>query len=152
VIHTVYKSDNILRRKVFTTMNKKEEAILLHEKGHNCAQSVACPFSKELGVDTKEVFKLAEAFGLGMGSMGTCGAVTAMALVVGMKMSDGNMEDPKTKRECYEMMKKLTEEFEKKNKSIVCSEIRGVETGEVLRSCDGCVEDAIELLEKNLFK
>ncbi len=46
----------------------------------------------ELGMDEKEVFKLMEPFGFGMGTMGTCGAVSAMAAVVGMNVSDGNLE------------------------------------------------------------
>ena len=79
------------------------------------------------------------------------GEGTVEALVTGMKMSDGNMDHPQTKRECYKMMQKLTEEFTKKNSSIVCSEIKGVHTGQVLRSCDGCIEDAVELLDKYLL-
>ena len=68
-----------------------------------------------------------------------------------MKMSDGNLDNPQTKRACYDMMQKLTEEFVKKNGSIVCREIKGVDTGKVLRSCDGCIEDAVELLDKYLL-
>ena len=83
--------------------------------------------------------------------MGTCGAVSAMALVVGMKMSDGNLDHPGTKKECYKMMKELTEAFVSKNGSMICSEIKGVETKKVLRSCDGCIEDAVALLDKYLL-
>ena len=45
-------------------------------------------------------------------------------------------------------MKELTQKFIEKNQSIICREIKGVDTGVVLRSCDGCVEDAAELLEE----
>ena len=132
-------------------MTRKEQALMLHKSGFNCAQSVACSFCNVMGSDPQQVFKVAEPLGFGMGNMGTCGAVSAMALVTGMKMSDGNMDHPQTKRECYKMMQKLTEEFTKKNSSIVCSEIKGVHTGQVLRSCDGCIEDAVELLDKYLL-
>ena len=114
-------------------MNRKEMAVMLHGKGFNCAQSVACAFCHVMGADPEQVFKHAEAFGFGMGTMGTCGAVSAMALVTGMKLSDGNMDDPKTKRQCYDMMKTLTGEFEKKNSSIICSQLKGVDTGTPLR-------------------
>jgi hypothetical protein len=48
-------------------------------------------------------------------------------------------------------MKEAIEKFEQKNKSIICKEIKGVETGEVLRSCDGCIEDAVAILDELLL-
>lgn len=123
-----------------------------HTKGYNCAQAVACAFSERFGKDEKEVFELMEAFGFGMGTMGTCGAVSAMAAVVGMNVSDGNLEKPSTKRASYKAMKELTEKFIEKNKSVICREIKGVDSGEVLRSCNGCISDAVELLEEYLNK
>ena len=83
--------------------------------------------------------------------METCGVISGMAMVVGMKMSDGNLENPRTKRECYRMMQQLIDEFRQKNGSIICREIKGTDTGTVLRSCDGCIEDAVELLDKHLL-
>ncbi len=132
-------------------MDRKEQAIMLHKNGFNCAQSVACTFCSVMGADPVSTFKLAEPLGFGMGSMGTCGAVSAMALVVGMKMSDGSLDKPGTKKECYKMMKELTEAFVNKNGSMICKEIKGVETKKVLRSCDGCIEDAVALLDKYLL-
>ena len=132
-------------------MNRKETALHLHDSKFNCAQSVACAFCNVMGADAETTFRLAEPLGFGMGSMGTCGAVSAMALVVGMKMSDGALDNPQTKKECYAMMQKLTDEFIKKNGSINCREIKGVDTGKVLRSCNGCIEDAVELLDKYLL-
>ena len=113
------------------------KALENHKKGYNCAQAVACAFSEQLGMDEKEVFKLMEPFGFGMGTMGTCGAVSAMAAVVGMNVSDGNLEVPTTKRKSYQDMKALTEKFLEKNSSVICREIKGVDTGKVLRSCGG---------------
>jgi C_GCAxxG_C_C family probable redox protein len=86
-----------------------------------------------------------------MGNMGTCGAVSGMAVVIGMMKSDGNLDNPKTKKQCYSLMKEAIEKFEQKNKSIICKEIKGVETGEVLRSCDGCIEDAVAILDELLL-
>lgn len=124
-----------------------KKAVANHKKGYNCAQSVACAFCRQLGRDEKEVFELMEAFGLGMGTMGTCGVVSAMAAVVGMKESDGNLDAPGTKKVCYKKMKELTEKFIEMNKSTICREIKGVDTGKVLRSCEGCIEDAATILD-----
>ena len=132
-------------------MDRKEQALALHEHGFNCAQSVACSFCNVMGADPETTFRLAEPFGLGMGAMETCGVISGMAMVVGMNKSDGDMDNPKTKRECYQLMQNLIAEFKEKNGSIVCREIKGVDTGNVLRTCDGCIEDAVELLDKYLL-
>lgn len=122
-----------------------ERAVALHKKGYNCAQSVACAFADELGMDEKEVFRLMEGFGLGMGCMGTCGAVSGMTAIAGMRSSDGNTEKPGSKKTSYKAAKEMIRRFEEKNTSIICREIKGVDTKKVLRSCDGCVEDAAEI-------
>ena len=127
-----------------------ERAVENHRKGYNCAQAVACAFCEKLGRDEKEVFEMMEAFGLGMGTRGTCGAVSGMAAVAGMVESDGALDAPRTKKQSYKAMKELTEKFIAKNQSVICREIKGVETGKVLRSCPGCVQDAAELLEEYL--
>lgn len=45
------------------------------------------------------------------------------------------------------MSRKLSDRFREKNGSVICKELKGIETGEMLRSCPGCVEDAAEILE-----
>ena len=129
---------------------KVQRADELHNKGYNCAQAVACVFADELGMKESEVFRLMEGFGFGMGTMGTCGAVSAMAAVVGMKNSDGNLDRPSTKRSSYKQMSELTDKFLSMNKSIICREIKGIDSGVVLRSCPGCIEDAVVILEEYL--
>lgn len=132
-------------------MDRKELAVKLHKQNFNCAQAVACSFCNVLGYDPETVFKLAEGYGFGMGNMDTCGAVSAMAMVIGMKESDGNMDDPKSKRKCYALMKEAIAKFKEKNQSTICREIKGVGGGQVLRSCDGCIEDAVEILDELLL-
>jgi hypothetical protein len=51
----------------------------------------------------------------------------------------------------YKMMQNLIKEFADKNGSIICREIKGVDTGKVMRSCDGCIEDAVAILDKYLL-
>ena len=127
------------------------KALENHKKGYNCAQAVACAYCDLFGVEEKEAFKMAEAFGFGMGTMGTCGAVSAMAMLAGMKCSDGNLQKPASKKTCYKTMQEMTKQFQDKNKSLICREIKGVDTGEILRSCDGCIEDAAKIVEKILL-
>ena len=136
-------------------MTQKSErvakALENHKKGYNCAQAVACAYADLFGVDEETAFKMTEGFGFGMGTMGTCGAVSGMAALAGMKNSDGNLDAPATKKETYKLMKAMTKAFLDKNGSIICREIKGVDTGKVLRSCDGCIEDAAAIVEETLL-
>ncbi|WP_303857896.1 C-GCAxxG-C-C family protein [Aminicella lysinilytica] len=132
-------------------MDRKELSMELHKQGFNCAQCVVCSYCNVLGYDPVTAFKMAEAFGFGMGSAGTCGAVSGMAMVIGMKTSDGDLDNPKTKRESYNLMRRATGEFLRKNKSIVCREIKGMDGGPVLCSCDDCIQDAIGILDELLL-
>ena len=122
-----------------------EQALTFHKKGFNCAQAVACAFADDLGRDQREIFRIMEAFGFGMGAMETCGALSGMTAVIGMKESDGNLEKPATKRICYRISKELLRQFREKNGSVICRELKGVETKKPLRSCNGCIQDAVEL-------
>ena len=132
-------------------MDRKEQAVMLHKNNFNCAQSTACVFCNVMGHDPVEVFKLAEAFGYGMGTTRTCGAVSGMALVARMKISDGDLDNPSTKKECYAMMEKLTDAFLAKNGSLECRVLKGLDTGEPLKSCDEYIKDAVEILDKYLL-
>ena len=122
-----------------------EQALANHKKGYNCAQAVACAFAEDLGRDEKEIFEIMESFGFGMGAMETCGAISGMAAVIGMKESDGNLDKPGTKKTCYRISKELIRRFQEKNGSVVCRELKGIDTKKMLRSCNGCIEDATEL-------
>ena len=84
-------------------MNKVEEALAYHKQGYNCAQAVACVFAEELGIEEKEIFRMSEGFGFGMGTMGTCGAVSGMAIVAGLLNSDGNLKQPRSKPQTYKV-------------------------------------------------
>lgn len=132
-------------------MTKKELAIANHDKNFNCAQAVACAFSEEIGVEESTLFKACEGFGLGMGCMEcTCGALTGAITLAGFKNSDGNTFHPKTKADTYKLSRQLVEQFREKTGSTLCKELKGVETGKVLRSCPECIMDGVETVQKVL--
>lgn len=133
-------------------MTKKELAIENHNKGYNCCQAVACAFSNEIGLDESILFKACEGFGLGMGCMEcTCGAISGAIMIAGLKNSTANLNGPKSKAATYQISKELVNRFQEKNGATICKELKGLETGKVLRSCEGCIEDATELVESILF-
>ena len=123
-----------------------------HTRGYNCAQIVLCSYAEELGIDEETLFRISEGFGAGMGGMmQTCGAVTAMFMALGLANSSGDLQACDTKTQTMKKVRELAAEFEKKNGSIVCRELKGIDTGKVLRSCDGCIEDGIRILGKYLL-
>ncbi len=125
-------------------MNRKERAVELHKKGYNCAQAVFCTFCDIFGIEEETAFKISQGFGGGMGGMqdGTCGAVS------GMYMLAGFLYEGKTKAEVYGLVQKMAKDFKEMNKTTICKELKGTETGVAIRSCDGCIEDAVEIAEK----
>ena len=131
--------------------NRYDKVMENFKKGYNCAQSVACAYADLYNVDEKDAFRATECFGRGMGMMATCGAVSAMAYLVGLKVSDGKLDAPNSKLACYDTLAPMTQEFLDKNKSINCRELKGLDTGVMLRSCPGCMQDAAAIIEKNLL-
>ena len=58
-------------------MTRVKETIARHDKGYNCAQSVACTYADLVGLDEATMFKVTEGLGKGMGgTLATCGART----------------------------------------------------------------------------
>lgn len=130
---------------------KQDYAVELHSKGYNCAQAVACTFCKEFGVDEEEMFRIAEGFGLGMGMMEMCGALSGMMMIMGLAGSVGNPEKgPITKGKTYKTVKMNALKFKEKNGSYLCRELKGVDTGKVLCTCPQCIKDAVALTEEYL--
>ena len=83
-------------------------------------------------------------------SNGTCGAVSGAVMTAGFKNSTANFDGPKSKADTYAICKKILDAFEKKNGSLVCKDLKGIETGVVLRSCPGCIEDAVDIVQEVL--
>ena len=129
-----------------------EKAIERHHMGYNCAQAVACTYCDLLGFDEETTFKMVEGFGFGMGTMnGTCGALSGAVAVLGMMNSKG-LGQYVSKKSGYAIGREIEEGFVAKNGATICRALKGVVTGKVLRSCDGCIEDACAEVEKMLAK
>lgn len=138
---------------MMNTEERVKKAYELHHKGYNCAQAVVGAYSDLADTDEKTLLKISEGFGGGMGAMqDTCGAVTGMFMLAGMVNSAGDVEEKQTKAQTYQVVRELATEFQKKNQSIICRELKGGETGNVLRSCDGCIEDAVRIVSDSLCK
>lgn len=124
-----------------------------HKKGYNCAQAVACTYCDLVGVSEEEAFRSTEAFGLGMGGMlGTCGALSGAVYLASLATSDGNLENPSTKKASYALSRELLNRFEEKNGSVICRVLKGLEgEGSVAVPCPICISTACDLVEQVLF-
>ena len=130
-------------------MNRKELALKKHKDGYCCAAAVLCAFGDLTGLDERTALNLSEGFGGGIGGMhSVCGAVTGMLMAADLILGKADPEDPKaTKQQSYVRTKLLAMQFVDKNSSMICAELLGGNGRPKLRSCDGCIEDAVEILE-----
>ena len=131
---------------------RAERAQSLHNKGYNCAQAVVCAYCDLFGLDEETAYKMAEGFGLGMGMMDTCGALSAAFMLAGMQGSKGTEHPGETKAQTYKTTKMLAAAFREKNGTYLCRELKGIADGKMRRSCRGCIEDACSLIETALIK
>ncbi len=123
-------------------MERKEQAVEL-KKHMNCCQAVLCAYADEVGLPIETLKKIGSAFGGGMGAMkGNCGALCGAELVLGLLKSEGGR--------IHKPSAALYDSFEKKCGSTICKELKGVETGTVLCSCEDCVRNAVSALEEIL--
>ena len=130
--------------------SRVQQALERHHKGYNCAQAVACTYGDLVHNSEDQMFRMAEGFGAGMGGMqSVCGAVSGAVLLAGLANSGGLQQ--RTKGVTYQLSKAIMEGFVQKNGTAVCKQLKGIGTGNVLRSCDGCIEDACKLAEQTLF-
>lgn len=137
-------------------MNKRDERINKvrenHNRKYNCAQAVACAYAPMFGTGEEDAFKGMEAFGGGMAMQSVCGAVSGMAYIAGLANSDGDLAHPASKQSTYKLLRPMLDDFTAEIKSLICSEIKGRETGVVLASCPHCMETAAEIIEKHIVE
>lgn len=103
---------------------KGEQARELFMQGHNCSQSVAAVFSKEMGLSQDLVMRMSSGFGAGFGRLReVCGAFSGAVLVLGTLYGS---QDPAKKTEIYKVVQEMAEESRRENGSIVCKELLGL--------------------------
>ena len=105
-------------------MNHAEKARALFLSGCSCSQAVVGAFAGELGLDPDTTLRLASSFGGGMGGMReTCGAVTGMLMVAGMKWGYSETGNQALKTAHYARVRSLVEQFRAEHTTIVCRDL-----------------------------
>lgn len=147
-------------------MDRVKKAVENFKNGYNCSQAVVGAYCELFGLKQEDGLRAAEAFGGGMGRLRlTCGAVSGMFMLAGLRYSEGKAKDLQTRQKVYAMVQLLAKEFEQKNGSIICADLLGMacpkDTGAVptkrdaafyqKRPCVGCIEDCARLVETYLL-
>ena len=106
--------------------NRNTIAQSYFKQGYNCAQSVVMAFRDLTGLTEEESARLASSFGGGLGRMReVCGAVSGMAIVVGILYGYADPRDAAAKQAHYALVQELAGRFREENGSIVCRELLG---------------------------
>lgn len=144
--------------------DKGKQARALFEQGYNCAQSVASAFAEEVGLPFETMLRLASPFGGGIGrTRGTCGAISAIMMILGLREGYSSPADDQAKKELYVKVQKLIRQFREEKGSILCRDLLGLDEDEndptpekrtpqyyMSRPCSDLVEYAANLISKEL--
>ena len=133
-------------------MDRADKAEMLHKRGYNCCQAVACVFADVVGLDESLLYKIGEGFGGGMGTgKGICGAVSGAAMIAGLLNSDGDIDNPgQTKKFSTRAAGTIQKKFVEQAQRLICIDIKTGNDGKMFTSCDDCIKIATRLTEEVL--
>lgn len=141
-------------------MNRKEEAIQIHESGFNCSQAVLGVFCEELGLDLGTAYRISSGFGGGMRRGEVCGAVTGALMALGLRYGFFIEGDTENKDKIAVLTQEFLKRFEAMNGSFICKDLLGynssieeekaiiVEKGLFDTVCPKAIIDAVTILEE----
>ena len=145
------------------TLTRADDAEALFTEGFSCSQAVCAAFAEDFGIDRDAALRLSCGLGGGMAHTGnTCGAVTGVLMVIGMKYGRTAVDDLAAKEKTYAVANEFLTEFLRRNHSLNCTDLIGHnlsdpnelavarEKGLFKTRCTRYVHDAGEILEKIL--
>lgn len=144
-----------------------ELAVSLFKEGYNCSQAVVVAYADMYGFTREQALKMSASFGGGIGRMRkTCGAACGLFILAGLETGCTEGRNSEGKEANYKLVQELAEEFKKRNGSITCAELLGLEksaptpttpearTNEYYkkRPCVKMVEEAARIWSEHLVK
>ena len=117
-----------------TTAERQDYAAKL-KREMNCCQAVVRAFADTVSLDEATLTSLAAGFGSGMGTMeGSCGALVGAVMVSSLVSPDGA---------AMKNSRAIMPRFRELCGATICSDLKGIDTGKVLCSCENCVRNAV---------
>ena len=118
------------------TLDKRMDYAARRKKEMNCCQAVLVAFADKLGKSEDDLLRLGSGFGSGMATMeGTCGALVGAIMVSSLLSPDGEARN--NSRAIMSRFKELC------GGATICRDLKGIETGKMLCSCEDCVRNAV---------
>ena len=118
------------------TIKEREDYAATLKREMNCCQAVVRAFADTIPLDETTLMSLSAGFGAGMGTMeGTCGALVGAIIVAGLRT--GGNGTVALSRKILPRFKELC------GGATICRDLKGIETGKVLCSCENCVRNAV---------
>ena len=118
------------------TLDERMEYAARRKKEMNCCQAVLVAFADKLGKSEDDLLRLGSGFGSGMATMeGTCGALVGAIMVSSLLSPDGEARN--NSRAIMSRFKELC------GGATICRDLKGIETGKMLCSCEDCVRNAV---------
>ena len=110
--------------------SRVERAQELFRSGYNCAQSVFAAYADLFGMDRETALKISCPMGAGIGRMReVCGTVCAMSMLSGFVYGNTDPEDEEAKKRAYEIVRRMAQEFQEENGTLLCRELLGAHAG-----------------------
>ena len=126
------------------TINERMNYAALRKKEMNCCQAVLVAFADEAGRSEEDLLRPGSGFGSGMGTMeGTCGALVG-AIMVSSLLSE--------KGAAMAASRAIMPRFKELCGATICRDLKGIDTGKVLCSCENCVRNAVRAAGESLAK
>ena len=125
------------------TLDERMEYGARRKKEMNCCQAVLVAFADKLGKKEDDLLRLGSGFGSGLATMeGTCGALVGAIMVSSLLSAEG--EARSNSRAIMSRFKELC------GGATICRDLKGIETGKVLCSCEDCVRNAVRAAGETL--
>ena len=145
--------------------SRVDYAACLFKSGYNCAQSVFAAYADLFGMERQTALRMSSAMGGGIGRMREiCGAVSAMALLAGLKEGNDDPENEEAKAHIYALVRDMSAKFKEKEGTLICRELLGIDGMEesakptvrtpefyATRPCARLIAEAAEIIEEVLL-
>ena len=118
------------------TLDERRDYAAQRKKEMNCCQAVLVAFADKLGKGEADLLRLGSGFGSGMATMeGTCGALVGAIMVSSLLSAEGEARN--NSRAIMSRFKELC------GGATICRDLKGIDTGKMLCSCEDCVRNAV---------
>jgi C_GCAxxG_C_C family probable redox protein len=144
-------------------MTKVQLAIDLFSGAYSCSQAILIAFSDDIGIDEDLAFRIGAGLGGGVGrTQSICGAISAGAIVLGMKYATYLPDDIESKNRLSSFVGEFVNECKQAIGAVDCLHITGVdftntelkafatESGHFKRVCNNAIMHVASILERYL--